>query len=172
MKKLFLLTTLLCSLFSLNAYSYDDDDDHGRRRCYNAERIMRAAHSFERAANHFAELLTNRGGPWSHISGDAINLAEAANHLHEMSETGRSCRHIRRDFRSRLDRAYRHLRRQLRGAHRDHHSRHVMRDFRRLQWSFYSLRRTIYGWRYGGGHGGGYGGGYGGGHGNNYGNDY
>ena len=165
MKKLILLITLLCSLFSLNAYSSDDDDDDDRpNRCYNAERIMRAAHRFERSANHFAELLTNRGGPWSHISGDAINLAEAANHLHEMSETGSSCRHIRRDFRSRLDRAYRHLRRQLRDAHRDHHSRHVMRDFRRLQWSFYSLRRTIYGWRYGGG--------YGGGHGNNYGNDY
>ncbi len=147
---------LLCSLFSLNAYSSDDDDDN-RNGCYNSDEIMNAAHNYDRALIHFAQLLTDIGDPWSHISGDAIKAAQAARHLHEMTETGKSCGHIKREFINNVKKEFWHVRKQLEPIQENYHNGHVIRDFREVKWSFYYLRRTIIGWGDGGGHGNGYG---------------
>jgi hypothetical protein len=109
--------------------------------CSNSYEIMVAAHDFENEGYHFADQVRGVDG-YSHLAGDAEALAEEAAHFHEAVESGANCAHMQADFYE-INVAERHLRREWRHAHDEHHNSHLQRDFDALEYAYHQLWRAV-----------------------------
>ncbi len=153
-------STLLALLVVIPAFAEDFDRDPDRGDGYRRQQISRAAHEVSESAEHFHRVIHNLTG-YSHFATDAHRLSEAAEHFHQAAEQGSSLAHLVRDY-FRLQSQYRHLASAYYRAHRIHHSRHVERDWQRLEHAAEELNYAVYGSSHGDdddhggpGHGGG-----------------
>lgn len=177
MKKLIILTVLLTSVFSTNAYSrdyhndnydswdvvYDSDGrradrrdrgrDHHRRgrECRNDRQIINTAYDFDRAVDYFMDTVrrVRRG---NRLFGMARDLAFEAGKFHRMAERRLPCRALRSRFHN-LERAFHDLENQIshrgRGFHRGNGRRGpIRREFNELRRDFRRLQNAVEGGRH------------------------
>jgi hypothetical protein len=120
----------------------DHPTDHSDDNCPNGPRVMEAAHQLDLTADRFHEVVHVITGS-NALANAAHELAEAAEHLHQLIEQGVDCDHIRSDFEE-INSAFRRVRNEW------HYAPYFVRSqpqtraaFRNMEHAYYDLESAI-----------------------------